>query len=246
MGVEIRQRKQYTHLQERIMAQREKSKRAQRGKLSKKEADEVAIWKRHGMEDVYFQREATVNFWTVLGGLAMAALLTQLSPLLDELRQGRWYLVLYLVASILVIASSWVQTSWGSLVLKWPISIFTTVTTLFGMLVQSIQCLLVTHPSGWLAACAVIIFFALVVQVFFAKSGAWRVFSPASIKRFNFTNWIYLFVMLTCLAGAFQLFYYPSQTSEMVWGFVVLVFSIAALYMQNRGMQEEKKELGIP
>lgn len=52
----------------------------------------------------------------------MAALLTQLSPLLEQLRQGRWYLVLYLVASIFVIA-----TSWGSLVLKWLLSIFTTV-----------------------------------------------------------------------------------------------------------------------
>ncbi len=207
---------------------------------------DLQLWKRRGAEDVYFQREAQVNFWTVLGGLAMAALLTQLSPLLDELRQGRWYLVLYLVASILVIASSWVQTSWGSLVLKWPISIFTTVTTLFGMLVQSIQCLLVTYPPGWLAACAGIIFFALVVQVYFAKSGAWLVFSPASIKRFKFTNWIYLFVMLIFLAGAFQLFRYPSQTGEMVWGFVALFFSVAALYMQNRGMQEEKKELGIP
>jgi len=228
------------------MAQKARNKSPQQNSLPKEEITGLALWKRRGTEDVYFQREAQVNFWTVLGGLAMAALLTQLSPLLDELRQGRWYLVLYLVASILVIASSWVQTSWGSLVLKWPISIFTTVTTLFGMLVQSIQCLLVTYPPGWLAACAGIIFFALVVQVYFAKSGAWQVFSPTSIKRFKFTNWIYLFVMLICLAGAFQLFRYPSQTGEMVWGFVALFFSVAALYMQNRGMQEEKKELGIP
>jgi uncharacterized membrane protein len=216
------------------------------GRKQKPEDAGLRLWTTHREESVYFQREAQVNFWTVLGGLAMAALLTQLSPLLEQLRQGRWYLALYLVASILVIASSWVQTSWGSLVLKWPISIISTVIVLFEMLAQSIQCLLVTYPSGWLAACSGIIFFALVVQVYFAKSGAWQAFSPASIKRFRFTNWIYLSIMLICLAGAFQLFRYPSQPAEMVWGFVVLSFSVAALYMQNRGMQEEKKELGIP
>lgn len=32
----------------------------------------------------------------------------------------------------------------------------------------------------------------------------------------------------------------------MVRGFIVLFFSVAALYLQSRGMQEEKKELGIP
>jgi len=43
---------------------------------------ELRLWGTHGLDAVYFQREAQVNFWTVLGGLAMEALLTQLSPLL--------------------------------------------------------------------------------------------------------------------------------------------------------------------
>jgi len=32
----------------------------------------------------------------------------------------------------------------------------------------------------------------------------------------------------------------------MVWGFVVVFFSLLALYMQYKGMQAEKQELGIP
>lgn len=207
---------------------------------------ELQLWATHREESVYFQREAQVNFWTVLGGLAMAAMLTQLSPLLEQLKQGRWYLVLYLVASVFVIANSWVQTSWGSLVLKWPISIFTTVTTLFGMLAQSIQCLLITNPSGWLAAAGGIIFFSLLVQIYFAKSGAWQVFPNKSIKRFKLINSAYLFIMLMCTAGALQLTFYPSRISEMIWGFVVFSFSLIALYMQHKGMQAEKRELGIP
>ncbi len=217
------------------------------GQPSRKKNDpEIHLWATHGAEDVYFQREAQVNFWTVLGGLAMAALLTQLSPLMQELQKSRWYLLLYLVASILVLANSWVQTSWGSLVLKWPISITTTVIMLFQMLFHSIQCLLVTNPSGWLAATAGIILFALFNQFYFEKSGAWKVFSPVFIKRFKFDNLVYSFFILLCLAGAFQMYLYPSQIAEMVWGFAVLFLSFMALYMQHKGMQQEKCELGIP
>ncbi len=214
--------------------------------IRKRDDPEARMWTTRGAEDVYFQREAQVNFWTVLGGLAMAALLTELSPLLKEIQAGRWYLLLYLVTSIFVIATSWVQTSWGSLVMKWPISIFITVNTLFGMLVQSIQCLLITDPAGWLAATVGIIFFALTAQVYFARSGAWLALSPERIKRINITNGIYTFLMLFCLVGAYQLYRYPSQTAETVWGFVVLFFAIMALIMQHSGMQQEKRELGIP
>jgi len=52
--------------------------------------------------------------------------------------------------------------------------------------------------------------------------------------------------MLICTAGALQLYLYPSHISEMVWGLAVFFFSLIALYMQHKGMQEEKQELGIP
>ncbi len=225
----------------------ETSKTKARTKPARKHADtELRLWATHGKESVYFQREAQVNFWTVLGGLAMAALLTQLASLLNELQAGRWYLLLYLVTSVLVITTSWVQTAWGSLVLKWPINILDTILTIFMMLVQSIQCLLVTNPAGWLAATAGIILFAVAGQVHFEKSGAWKVFPAKFIKRFRFNNAMYMFFMFLGLAGAFQLYWYPSRIAEMVWGFVVLFLSILALYMQHKGMQEEKKELGIP
>jgi len=228
------------------MAQKAKKTGPQKPTLTKEGHEGATLWTRHGMEDVYFQREAQVNFWTVLGGLAMAALLTQLSPLLQELRASRWYLLLYLVASILVLANSWVQTSWGSLAMKWPISIVTTIIMLFQMLAQSIQCLMVTNPSGWLAATAGIILFALFNQLYFEISGAWEVYSPESTKRYKFTNAVYFILMLICLAGAFQLYRYPSHIAELVWGFVVVFLSIMALFMQYTVMQVEKKMLGIP
>ena len=207
---------------------------------------ELRLWTAHGLEDVFYQREVQVNFWTVLGGLAMAALLTQLAPLLHEIQGSRWYLLLYLVTSILILANSWVQTTWGSLIMKWPISIAGTIIVLFQMLMQSIQCLLVTNPSGWLAATAGIIFFALANQIYFERSGAWQVYSPESIKRYKFINNIYLILMLICLAGAFQLYRFPSHLAEMIWGFAALFLSIMALYLQHGNIQAEKKRMEIP
>jgi hypothetical protein len=32
----------------------------------------------------------------------------------------------------------------------------------------------------------------------------------------------------------------------MIWGFGAFFLSIMALYMKHKGMQQEKKELGIP
>jgi hypothetical protein len=102
-------------------------------RLSRESGETRRLWKTHGVEDVYFQREAQVNLWTVMGGIAAAALLTQFSGLMQETQASRWYLVLYFLASIAIIVNSWEQTVWGSLVLHWPISI---PVTLFIFLTQ--------------------------------------------------------------------------------------------------------------
>ncbi|MFH2038216.1 MAG: hypothetical protein ABIJ65_02150 [Chloroflexota bacterium] len=56
-----------------------------------------------GVEDVYFQRESLVIFWTVLGGIAAGALLTQLGPL-EEILAYRWYLLFF--SSFLTVVNS--------------------------------------------------------------------------------------------------------------------------------------------
>jgi hypothetical protein len=88
----------------------------------------------------------------------------------------------------LKLANSCEKTPWGSLVLKWTISIAATVIMLFQMLIPSIQCLPATNPSGRLAANGRAYLFSLPDQFYFAKSAAWKVFSTAYIKRFKFDN----------------------------------------------------------
>jgi hypothetical protein len=206
----------------------------------------IPSWKKHGMEDIYFQREAQMSFWTVLGGLAMAALLTQLPALWQEILKSRWHLVMYLIASVFVVATSWVQTSWGSLVLKWPISIITTVVMLFQMLVQSVQCLLIIKPAGWMAATAGILLAALANQFYFSKSGSWVAFSERYVKRFRQSNLIYFLLMLICIGAALQMYLLPWSPSEIIWGIFALIFSTFALVLQHGSMKKEREELGVP
>ncbi len=52
-------------------------------------------WRIHGEEDVTFQRQAQVTWWSVLGGVAVAALLTQLEPMIAAVRE--WKMVFLII-----------------------------------------------------------------------------------------------------------------------------------------------------
>jgi hypothetical protein len=212
-----------------------------------REGDESRrLWKSHGMEDVYFQREAQVNLWTVMGGIAAAALLTQFFELVHQVQASRWYLVLYFLASIATIVNSWEQTAWGSLVLRWPVSIPVTLFIFLTQLSLDIQCLLVTKPMGWMAASGLVILFSLLHNNYNRLSGAWPDFSSRRLKEIR-TSWtIYAFWLLLSAGAVVQLHWFPSRTSEIIWGFVVLASSVIALVMQHRVTERERKELGIP
>lgn len=204
------------------------------------------LWKYRGVEDVYFQRESMVNFWTVMGGIAAGALLTQLAPLEQEILSSRWYLALFFISSFLTIVNSWMQSAWGSLVLRWPLTVPGTLIYFAGLFSLSVQSLLVTRPAGWMAASSAVVLFAILIQVYFSRTGAWIAFSPGRIKIFRKNLSVYYLFLLITLLGAAQLFWFPSRLTELIWGLITLVSSILALVIQHKGMQVEKNELGIP
>lgn len=205
-----------------------------------------SLWSIHGIEDAYFQREAQVNFWGIMGGLQAAALLTQLTALWEQIQTGDWHLVLYFIDSILIISLGWTLLSWGTLVLREPLSILNTLLMFIGNFAVAVQCLLVTHPAGWLAATALAALSQWVQQIYFSRTDGWEAFSAETIKRLKANMWVYVFWPLICLAGAVHLFLAPSILAESIWGVIVLAVTVEALFRQHRGMELERKELGIP
>jgi len=204
------------------------------------------LWESHGLDDVYFQRETQVNFWSIMGGVAAAALLTQFFPLLEQVKASRWYLVLYFLASLLILINGWVQTSWGTLVVKWPIYFPIILPHFFTLISMAIMCLLVIYPPGWTLSVAFVLLFNVLHQRSFFVSGAWEIYSPKMKKGFKRYVAIYLCLMILCFAVAALLFLYPSKTFEMLWGLLALMFSIAAIVLQHFGMEHERQEIGIP
>jgi hypothetical protein len=211
---------------------------------TKNEAEK--LWRIHGEEDVSFQRQAQVTWWSVLGGVAVAALLTQLEPMTAAVRNGKWYTTLFFVATCLIMINSWVQTSWATIVLRWPILISTSIGLFFGVVSLSLAALNITRPAIWFTAIFFVAGFGVYNQLFFIKNRSWVTLTPETEKRARSTIKLYCFLLLLLLVGAILLFLYPSAIMEMFWALFALVVSIFALIWQDIGMKLEKKELGVP
>ncbi len=215
-------------------------------KSQKNDGETVDFWKERGIEDVAYQRQAQVTWWTVLGGISVAALLTQLETLNKEIQVGHWYFCLYFLSSCLIIINSWVQTAWGSLVLKWPISIPTSISLFFQGLSMSVAAINITNPNLWYSAISIVVFTAIINQLFFMKKVGWNTFTPNIIHnaRKSFSTYI-LFGIMTIIASI-HLYYSDIPIVIIAWEFFALITSVLALIMQHIGMTMEKKSLAIP
>ncbi|HET7009184.1 MAG TPA: hypothetical protein VFI11_00290 [Anaerolineales bacterium] len=203
------------------------------------------MWAARGMEDVSFQRGAQITWWSVLGGLAVAALLTQLGDLRQTIASGQWHYLLFFFASCLIIVNSWVQTAWGSLVLRWPVNIPTSLAVFFQGLSLSVASLNVTRPAAWAAAMFVVLLTAVANQLFFMMEGGWVAMPASMVARARAGIRIYLAFAGIALASAIHLALRPSPTVEILWGVVSLLGSIFALVRQHQGMELEKRSMGV-
>jgi len=204
------------------------------------------LWKRRGIDDVYFQRETVVNFLSILGGVAVGALLTQFFPMIEQVRDSRWQLLLFFAASIFIQINGWIQTSWGALVLKWPISIPLLIPQFMGSFTTCIMCLLVTVPSGWMTSVGTFLMFGVLHELLLMKTGAWDIYPQKRVKTYKTNLLFFLSMMILTFLASAHLYFYPSKINETIWGAIALLGSIAALVLQHQVMKQEKMELGIP
>jgi hypothetical protein len=182
----------------------------------------------------------------VLGGIAVASLLTQITNLIEGVQRGRWYLLLYFLTSIMHITNSWVMNLWGSLVLRIQVTILYTLIQLVHLVCLAILCLQVTNPLIFFAASGSFILFGVLMDVYLMKSGAWVGFALERINGVKFTNRLLLAFMVLCFGAVANLFWYPSIAAEVSWGVLALLASIAGIVMQHFTMKQERKDLGIP
>lgn len=203
------------------------------------------LWVRRGAEDVAFQREAQVTWWSVLGGIAVAALLTELDSLPVAFRSGRWYVALYFLSTCLVIVNSWVQTAWGSLILKWPLSISTSISLFFLGISMSVAALNITRPALWYAAMSVVLLTGLYNQLVFTKNHAWVALSADLVGKVHASAWMYVAMTVFGIVSSIYLALRPSPGAETGWGITAFVITVFTLIRQHFEMIEEKRRMGI-
>ena len=203
------------------------------------------LWLRRGAEDVFFQREAQITWWSVLGGIAVAALLTELDSVPAAWTMGKWYVALYFLATCLVIVNSWVQTAWGSLILKWPISISTSLSLFFLGIALAVAALNITQPVIWYAAMSVVLLTGLFNQVVFSKNHAWLAFSAELVDQTRLSAWMYVGMTVFAIAYTLYLAWQPGLLAEMTGGMIAFLVSVFTLIRQHLEMTEEKRKMGI-
>ena len=233
----------------------QKKKHPRRKKLHRKEISNfnpaltphlTHLWNERGVEDVSYQRQAQVTWWTILGGICVGALLTQLPTLITAINNGNWFYSLYFLATCLIVINSWVQTAWGSLVLKWPITIPTSIFLFFQGFSMSLAALNITDSNNWYIAISVVIFFAIINQVFFMKSEGWSSFPKKVVHRAKNGILVYIFIFVMTLIASIHLTITDTTNVQIIWGMIGLVTACLALFWQHLGMTEERKLMGIP
>ncbi|HNR02136.1 MAG TPA: hypothetical protein PKK59_06360 [Anaerolineaceae bacterium] len=204
------------------------------------------LWNRHGLDDVYFQRDTFVTYLSILGGVSVGVLLTQFLPLIEQLKLSRWHLILYFVASLLLMISTWVMVSWLALTLKMQLRFHIVIPQFIQQFSLCVICLLVTNPAGWLAASSAFLFFTLISNLIYFKTGQWDDWPLNVNKATSINQWVYLFWMLLALAASIHLHFFPSNTNEMIWGIVALAGSILTIIKQHNDIEAERKTFRIP
>jgi hypothetical protein len=205
----------------------------------------TSLWTQRGEEDIAYQRQAQVTWWTLLGGIAVAALLTQFEALLAAIKNGQWYYLLYFFATCLVIINAWIQTVWGALVLYWPISVLTSIFLFMQGLCESLAALNITRPILWTISIAGVLLFAVLMQLTFMKLDAWVTLPKTAIKKALVGIWVYSMIFVIAVGVSITLYFFPSQQTELIWGVIACVIACFALYWQHLGMKEEKKRMRI-
>jgi len=194
-------------------------------------------------DDAGWHRLAHLMWWSVLRGLAVAALLSQADAVLDALGTPRWYLALYFVATAMDIGTSWVMVAWHALLLRWPLSIPTEMLEFASNLALCLAALNVTRPPRWMGAMTLSVAALLLLRRRLLRAGAWATFSPAMLARVAEGQRIYVVVLVLSALGAMHLASRPAWDWQVRWGIVVLAGALTTLWWQHKDTERQRREL---
>lgn len=197
-----------------------------------------------GERGVDYQKAAQITWWSILQGLAVAALAEKIPQILTVVSQeGRWYLLLYVVTTFLVVTNTWVQMAWAILVLRWKISLLHTTVLLLAGIAAYLTCLYVDSPWYWILSLLFLLVSAIAVYLYNLQKRTTLSLSAAITKR---TLTVY-FMFLVLVAGAsIHMNMRQDAVNLTFWGIIFLVLAVVSCVLQEHNMRQEGIVRGVP
>jgi hypothetical protein len=196
-----------------------------------------------GTSGVDYQRSAQITWWSILQGIAVGALVLNLPSVLNTVSQsGKWFLLIYLVISFLIVVNVWVQMAWAILILRWQISIIHTVLILLLGFAVSTVCVFVESPKFWFPSVGALVLSAIAVYIYNIRE---RAYVGLSTERVYRIIWIYGAFLLLCVIASIHIWNTLTDFAQIFWGVVFLALAIVALLIQDKQMKHERSVRNI-
>ena len=212
--------------------------------MPQKNTEDKWIETSRGVDSINFQRSAHITWVSVLMAMVVFVLAEKTYDILGKiLTSGRWYLLLYVIASGLIVIQTWVQMTWLTLLSHSPIQASRSGITLLMGIAIYIICVSVESPAIWFLAAG---FFGIISCLSLINGMRQRLITGQVARSlYKFVAVIGISVCITFLA-AWHLTIKPSALTAWFWGVIAIILMTNFLWLQSRNMKEERSDLDIP
>lgn len=197
-----------------------------------------------GADAINFQRNAHMTWISVLMAMVVVVLAEKMSAILGQAwTQGRWYLLLYVISSGLIIVQSWVQINWLTLISRSPIQAVRTGLSLLNGIAIYFICASVENPADWFRAVG----FFLIVSILQLITALRQRLIEGSLAKslYNLVAAIGVCVGIVFLAS-WHLTVDTRAPVIWLWGVIATGLMTSYLWLQSRGMAEGRRDRDIP
>ncbi len=197
-----------------------------------------------GVDSINFQRNAHMTWISVLMAMVVVVLADKTYAILSQgLIQGRWYLLLYVIVSGLIVVQSWVQYTWLILTARSPIQPTRTGLSLANGITIYIICLSVENPVDWFRAVGFFVILTILALFYGLHLQAIPGLLAKSVR--NLIAVLGVCVCITFLAS-WHLSVDTSAPVAWFWGVIAIGLMTSYLWLQSRGMAEARRLRNIP
>ena len=191
-------------------------------------------------QSVDFQRSAQMTWWSILQGLAVAALAERIFEIVEMNADYKWTYLLLAVTSMLILVSSWVQMSWAIMMLHWPVNVTHTAFTLLLGVMSYLMALYIDQPANWFHAVLGVVISALIIYIYNLVIGA---VVDVTYKVTLRTIAVYLFVALVCLIAIWQIKRSPTPTTQLLWSSAIFTLAVIDWVLQSRNIKAQSNAI---